>query len=340
MPLRVEVIVGKTSFFHDSLSDFDEICRLNHPHVLLYRGLLDVRVKRKPFRQVLIFWKHLGLLWFLWRDRDSERVILVREFSNVPMWLIGFGCRRQLSRLLLMNHHNLQWALHRKWNRKAMCQIQRWGANFLFFEFVPGDALRKAGLTEKGCFSIRHPVKPLRQRTEPSDHDIGFFGVWKKDADTIRIIRKALVCDVPPVILMGAPNIGEAKQDMKDIAPFITFVDTTTPECFHKSMQRCKWICLPYAKETHEYRVSGLLSDAIANQVSVLIPDYPVLRAQSEWPETTGAILTDTNLGMNSASFVPENIHIRLQSYKAHSECRSVQQLAKQIREILESITI
>lgn len=321
------------SFFHDSLSDFDEICRLNHPHVLLYRGLLDVRVKRKPFRQVLIFWKHLSLLWFLLRDRDSKRVILVREFSSVPMWLIGFSCRRHLPKLLLMNHHNLQWALHRKWNRKAMCQLQRWGANFLFFEFVPGDALRKAGLTEKGCYSMRHPVKPLRQRTEPADHDIGFFGVWTNTKDKTRWIKHILANNKELRLLIGSPETEKAKQDLPDFSDKITFLDTMGTDSFHQAMQRCRHLFLCYPRDDYEYRASGLLSDAVANQVSVLIPDYPVIRAQMEWPEPVGDVYSPDH---HLFSYDPcINMLPDTSFFQKHYQQRSVDSLACELKRIL-----
>ncbi len=328
--------MSKKSYFHDSLSDFDEICRLNHPHVMLYRGLLDVRVKTKPFRQLLIFWKHLGLLWFLWRDRDSQRVILVREFSNVPMWLIGLGCRRQLPRLLLMNHHNLQWALHRKWNRKAMCQLQQRGVNFLFFEFVPKDALRKVGLTERGCFSIRHPVKPLRQRTEPADHDIGIFGAWTHTEEKIRWIKHILVNNKQLRLLIGSPDIEEARQDLPDCLDQITFVDTTGTDSFHHAMQRCRHLFLCYPRDGYEYRASGLLSDAVANQVSVLIPDYPVIRAQMEWPEPVGVVYPQSQ----QIDSFDKYIHMLPDTsvYRQHHQQRSADTLARELKCIFRAV--
>jgi hypothetical protein len=325
-------------FFHDSLSDFDEICRLNAPKVCLYKGLLDVRVKTKPFRQMLVFWRHLRFWWYLIRHSDRDQVILVREYSNVPMWVISFGCRRALPRLLLLNHHNLQWALHRRWNRKAMCALQRRGANFLFFELVPGVALKQIGMTDKGCNAIRHPVKPMRERTEPADHDVGFFGVWKGDRHTKEILM-GLLKDAPgPNILIGAPNIEEARNDLGDAAKSITFVNTTEPETFHATMQRCRWLCLPYARETHEYRVSGLLSDAVANNVSVLIPDFPMLSQQINWPEPTGRIFSTKEKPTFSILCQSES-GIEPRAFRLHCEQRSARVLAKTLEDILENIS-
>jgi len=325
-------------FFHDSLSDFDEICRLNAPNVSLYKGLLDVKVKTKPFRQILIFWHHLRFWWYLIRHSDGDQVILVREFSNVPMWMISFGCRRALPRLLLLNHHNLQWALHRRWNRKAMSSLQRRGANFLFFELVPGVALKQIGMTENGCYAIRHPVKPMRERRGARDHDVGFFGIWKNDGETKAILRALLNDPSAPKILIGAPNIEEARNDLGDEALSMTFVNTAAPEIFHATMQRCRWICLPYARETHEYRVSGLLSDAVANHVSVLIPDYPMLSEQMNWPEPTGMMLNVDEKHHLSKLCLSES-GIDSQAFRLHCEERSAQKLAKTLEGILENIS-
>jgi hypothetical protein len=277
-----------TGFFHDCLSDFGLILNQSGLDMALHVGLLDVPCRKKGMRQLKIFGKHWRCFSKIKRAPTPEHGHFIREFSTVPTWFCIKVLRIPAEKFTLLVNHNFQWALGRRWNRMAFRDLQKMGVRYLFFEFVPEAALATIGMTAERCMAIPMPIKTLNAKPDSFEFTVGLIGRWTSESK--RAVKKILHSKGMERLLIGASNIREAERDWGDCSDQIWFQDTTDFEDFDKAIQSCRIIYFPYAEELYRYRASGLLTDAVRNQVPVLVPDYPMLRHQVETPVKIGYV--------------------------------------------------
>ncbi len=286
--------MSNPSYFHDCLSGIGEIIRLSELNMDLYTGWLDVSSRKKGPRQLQIFRKHWQGMRKIMHSSKPANGYFLREWSTIPLWLCMKIFRLEGNDFTLLVHHNLQWALERKWNRRAFQCLQKMGVHLLFFEFVPEEVLVSIEMTTDNCSSLPMPITKLNSVAPIKSCTVGLIGTWS--ANSLGALENLLKSEGVERVLIGASNVELAEKELSGREERIEFRDTTLPADFDAAIQACQVIYLPYPEDLYRYRVSGLLTDAIRNRVPVLVPDYPMLRHQVEWPVSVGQIIQEGEL--------------------------------------------
>lgn len=320
-----------TGFFHQCLKDFRYIVEHSHPPEGMgyTEGIMDVRYRRPPLRQVAMLWTHLRACMAIRPEVRSGRDWFLREASTLPLYLGMILTGVPGRRLVLLVHHNYQWASTGFMERIAFRGLIRRGVRLLFLEAVP-----PAGPLLKGavCASVSFPLTDRMEHRVSADHDAGLIGRWKRSG--IPFVRQLL--DIPGVdrLLVGASNIADAERDLEAFADRITFRDTREQAAFDLAFQSCRVVVLGYERDLYAYRASGLVMDAVRNQVPVVVPDFPVFCRQISWPEKVGEVY-GKSLGVQEAvKRAMAGIESGVYGFDAHAEKRSISSVSTELSRV------
>ncbi|GEM_PF-5121646 len=283
-----------SSYFHDVLTGLEDIAEVWPGPCRFEDGLLNVGAAHPVLRRGRIFHRHWNFAGSL-QTADERELRVVREFSNVPLAVSLWMKNCFPTRLSLMMHHNLQWACMNRTEAAALRFLVRRGISFVFMEQVPTQAMVDLGLNTDRCCAIPLPVANLTPpvSAEPSSRfTVGLMGSWGPERGHERALGVLLEMKEVSGIVIGVPNPGSVPE-CRD--PRIQVVDTSSPQAFDRAIRACDAVVLNYGRSQYENRASGLVSDAAARCVPVLVPDFPVLRHQVSSPVQVGEVFASTD---------------------------------------------
>lgn len=242
---------------------------------------------------------------FVWRqhallaDRiraNPGRPVLVREFSTWPFLFRAPRLFRERGRILLLVNHNLQWAVRGAVQRLGFRLLERLGFRFLFLE--TGDL---APLRDWGFRMARHGVLPFcsaglpEPRPDPGSGPlrIGLAGQYRREKGMDEALRELLDEQTGEWILrVGVPDPGDFLSRSPAAARRDGFelVNTAEPAAFRAFLRSCDVLVLNYDPAAYAYRPSGLVADAAAAGLPVVLRDLPVQRVQVSAPVPVGDV--------------------------------------------------
>lgn len=321
--------------YHGSLGPLKEACRIAG---ILYAGDLMCFCRSSGPAAVLLRKADVAYRHFRFAVRvlcaGRNRTILVRDFSNIPLALIFPLLRPFRARLLFIVNHNLQWALNRPLERAAFRLLGRLGCRFVFFEIIPQDGLRRIGMNAHNCCTLPHPVPSVEYR-RASCHGIctaGIPGEYRPEKGTDELIRILLTLPLKK-LRVCVPNAAVFRRRSPFAAhPDVEVVDTASPADYRQAVAACDVIVLNHPASGYEFRASGLIADAAAAQVPVIVPELPVLEAQISLPVSVGECFKTSGRLADAFMKTDQNLRAGTYRFEDYARARTPAALAERLR--------
>ncbi len=268
-----------------------DICFIRNPLVgISFRSLSREALLGRILWKTGVFLRHLVLLWRIWL-RARYRVILLREFSSWPL-LIVIPLLLPLRRKLVFTvNHNLQWAMRSKVERFAFRMIERLGFRFLFFELQDQSASQRLGMRPDFHWRIPHPVAERKHSANRCRvFTVGMVGHYRPEKGIDDALSMLLEKQVPYRVLVGVPNMEEFMKLSRFGKKLHGFElrDTSDLMDYYAALAECDVVLLSYTSDGYRFRASGLVADAAACGAAVLVPNFPTIRHQAEFPVPIG----------------------------------------------------
>ncbi|MGB0723248.1 MAG: hypothetical protein ACPGU7_12730 [Gammaproteobacteria bacterium] len=244
-------------------------------------------------RQLLDPWVFVARMAF---DRRGETVLLresnlVLLAATVPFLLLF------RSRLILGLHHNVQRA-HQRWrDRAALWLLGRLGFRFFVQEDTAGMESILGERLHTQVLSLPHalPTTPLSS-TAKARHAgppvLGVVGTMRPEKGNLELLdrliemRDGLGNEGGFELLVGCPEGAPLEQARRRGC---TVVDTTDKADYQRAIAACDVLVFNFQAADYHYRCSGTIAEAIAQNVLVVAPDFPLIRHQVMWPAPAGA---------------------------------------------------
>jgi glycosyltransferase involved in cell wall biosynthesis len=219
-------------------------------------------------------------------------MVLVRDFSNIPLAMVFSKLATVRDRLFFIVNHNLQWALRGSIaERVAFKQLGRMGCRFVFFELVPKEALRSLGMDPLQGLILPHPVSDSPQVRVRSGglRRVGVVGEYRPEKGVDELLQHLLGLPNSPAICVGTPDVeGFRRRSPFGKHPGIELRSTATTEEYFSAIADCDAVVLNHPERAYQYRASGLIADAAATRVPVIVRRQPVLEVQTTFPVSVG----------------------------------------------------
>ena len=315
------------------MAPLEDACTLAHDDILFVSNLLEGGF----FRKASILIRHLGFA--LAMSGNQTRKVLVRDFSNVPLWIVFplFYSSRCNMRFLV--NHNLQWTLASRVQKAVFCSLVRGGCRVLFFEQVPDEFLQEHGIASSTNRFIPHPVPKtafIRERTGEVKV-VGVIGQYRPEKGIDHLLAELEPLANDYRIVLALPNPADFMQQSafagKD---WLQCVDTSGFEVYQKTIADCDVVVLNHPSKGYEYRASGLIADAAAAHVPVIVRDLPVLRCQINEPVCIGETFDELSFLSACIERVSKKLQDDDYDFQAYQRGRSAEVLAEYLTEIFE----
>lgn len=321
--------------YHGSLSPLKEACRIAG---ISYADDLMCPCRSSGPAAVLLRKAGVAYRHFRFAVRvlctGRNRTVLVREFSNIPLALVFPLLRPFRARLLFVVNHNLQWALNRPLERAAFRRLGRLGCRFVFFEIIPQDGLRRTGVDAQNCFALPHPVPDSGCRRSNPDGILtaGVVGEYRPEKGTDELIRMLLALPLKKIRIC-VPNAAVFRRHSPFAThPGVEVVDTASPDIYRQALAACDVIVLNHPSAGYEFRASGLIADAAAAQVPVIVPELPVLAAQISRPVAVGEWFKTPSCLADALMKADQNLRAGRYRFEDYAQARTPAALAERLR--------
>jgi hypothetical protein len=324
--------------YHGALAPLREACRISTADILWVEDLL-----RAPpscgtlLRKCAVAIRHLYFVPRVWRLKKGQHM-LIREFSNVPLALVFLLILPWRKNLFFLVNHNLQWTLACLAEKTAFRLLGRMGCQFVFFEQIPEEPLHRLGINLKKCFSIPHPVPETgRLRVRPGGiKKIGVIGQFRAEKGIDDLLQHLEALSLDYDITVGIPNGAEFKKHSKFAGEtWFELKDTSCPDAYRNTLSECDVIVLNHPASGYQFRASGLIADAVATRVPVVIRSLPVLEVQISRPVRIGESFDDLcGLG-SSLKRTDEKLRSGAYRFDEYIQARSAAALAGALNTIV-----
>jgi len=332
--------------FHGALNIFDEAClRADHSIKLIVNPLGGqfIFFKRssllnKILRKIGIFFRHLKLVLNLYLEAQRNDILIIREFSTIPLLFFIPLLFPLMSRLRFIVNHNLQWALRNKIEQWAFSCLCKLGVGFIFFEINIIDHLTQFQSQKTRHWVLPHPVGPLKTRMVkvPSEYVIGVIGQYRSEKGMDEIISVLLDLKKNTTkkiqLIMGFSNVDDFFATSIHSGKGLKILDTRKDEDYYNAICSCDILLLNYQKDAYMYRASGLIADAASCQTAIIIPDsLPVLYKQLTTPCSIGEIFPNVNDLKNTIFQAMNKVKGKKYNFVGYYNGRNSQALAKKL---------
>lgn len=339
---------SNTINYHGALKPLAEACRIAQVDILLIEDLLQApQVKGLPanallnvlLRKAAVAGNHLLFVFRVLRLKKDQH-LLIQEFSNIPLALIFPFISFWRGKLFFVVNHNLQWAGCRFTEKVAFRLLGWMGGRFIFFEQIPESALRELGVNLKTCFSLPHPVPNSGQiRTRSGGiKRIGVIGQFRAEKGIDGLLQH--LESLLPIydVVVGVPNILEFKKHSKfGSANWFELHDTGRLDVYQKVLSGCDVMVLNYPDSGYEFRASGLIADAAAAHVPVVVRKLPVLESQISNPVCIGESFDELGDLKDALGRAGEKLSCGAYPFDEYIQSRSAGALAKFLNGVIGS---
>jgi len=287
---------------HRGLKVLSQAARLSNGVVMLKAPMpIPWTVTGPPWLKsvVALFWKLMAHFFLSLRIRRTQaRTVVVREFLTVPLLVCAPLLLTSRKRVWFMVQHNLNNTLTRPLEKLALRLLSRGGFRFVLFEDASTWAM--AGIGGGTAAQIRELLHPVPDAStwvgDRSDRatlpvTIGFIGNYRREKSpdwALRAIDDALNSDASVLagcqLLIGSPDADfrarwAGKAQVRDTSDYADFT---------QALRDCDVVVLPYTKDSYFFRASGVVAEAVACGSTVVVPDFPWLRHQVQFPAQVG----------------------------------------------------
>ncbi len=240
------------------------------------------------------FFGHLLLCRRICRIRAET--IVVREFLTLPLLLVSPWLLKHRERVWFLCHHNIAFASKRVTHRWALRLLSLLGYRFVVFEDRSLWRSVSRNFNPRCIATLPCPIIPLRPEPSPNSRDaarplVGFIGNPRAEKSSDWAIQMLLDhlakagTERPFEILIGTSDQAfRAKWGAR-----ATTLDTKSYPDYLRALEMCNVIVLPYDPSAYAYRVSGVLSEAVASGCAVVVPAIPGLTQQISVPGIVGS---------------------------------------------------
>lgn len=331
--------MGSGFTYHGALAPLDDACREAGEGFLCISHLMADNGRQSGLtRKITVAWRHIGLIPFLFRNRHAQH-ILVLDFSNVPLAAVFPLIKWRRSSLSFLVNHNLQWALASRSELIALRLLDKWGCRLVILETVPEDILTQLGLTTNRVRSLPTPVPECAHRRNRTGgvEVIGIVGQYRpeKGVDDMLAILEPLAERYQ--IVLALPNPEEFQSYSRYAsAAWYRLVDTSRLEDYQRTIASCDVIVLNHPADHYSCRASGLIADAAAADVPVVVRNLILLRHQIEVPVRVGECFNDEAEIPDCIERVSDGLSRSKYDFNAYRESRSGPVLVSCIRGMVE----
>ena len=327
--------------YHGALAPLGEACDLAGADIFYVSDLMRTGTTQDSVaRKVGIALRHLQFVWTVFTNR-RRRLMVVRDFSNIPLAFVFPLIRWMAGRILFVVNHNLQWTLNNRTERAAFRRLGRMGCRFVFLEQVPGDLLKEYGIDSAHSVALPHPVPegvPLRDRAG-GVKTIGIIGQFRAEKGMDELLSQLAPLAGKYRIKLAIPNPGTFRRlSVHSGEDWFERVDTSSFEQYLQAIAACDVVVLNHPSSGYEYRASGLIADAAAAQVPVVVRNLPMLRHQVLQPGCVGECFDE----LSEIDAMIERISTRLANGKydfaSYGNDRSASGLSHELDEICNAM--
>ncbi|MBN2703680.1 MAG: hypothetical protein JXR23_05655 [Pontiellaceae bacterium] len=321
--------------YHGALAPINEACEIGG-YLCVSHLMANPRNRTGFLRQLSVAWRHLSLV-FLPVRHGGKKLILVRDFSNIPLAVVFPLIRWGRRELIFLINHNLQWALDSQSERKALHRLQKMGARFAFLEQVPRNVLQEVGLNDRSCYALSHPVpeNSIIRRRMGGVHTVGIVGQYRPEKGTDKLLEALKPLADQYRLVLAIPNSEEFKSRSRfGQADWFERIDTSDINDYRLRLADCDVVVLNYPSDHYSCRASGLIADAAAAHVPVLVRNLPILKHQVEYPVRIGETFDQLDELFSCIKRVSMRLDQGEYDFESYKAGRSVSALLEQIRKM------
>lgn len=316
--------------------------------VVVLRVPMHVPERYKTFRSsqvVSLAFKFLGHILLIKRiARVPSGEIVIREFLTLPLLIISPLLFLQRKRLWFLCHHNIAFAAKNTSHRWALKFLRKAGFRFILFENkLAWKAVEQDEVPVSSVYVIPGPLPQITSKSHSGDTvnktvTIGFVGNYRKEKSQIwalQALQQEMGDDGALAgcsLLLGTSDT-ELRNRFSEVAQVI---DTNSYQAYLAALRACDVVVLPYDPAAYAYRISGVLSDAVACGCAVVVPDIPILREQVFQPALVGACYADPS-GIVEAVRSAASLS-RDANFQAAIESHRVYRGTESIRDVLRAL--
>lgn len=270
---------------------FDNFTINNISPTLVVFHLKTFSSQFKLIRYLIILLNTIFLIIDIWREKNRNKYIVIREFSNLPLLWLSFLVLPFRRKLFFNVNHNLSSLPSRfPWTINFLCKL---GFQFILFDglrtskYFPGNCLKSfffPPFPSNGLIS-----KPSRKYPSKKDSPlIAFVGDLRpekgdsyKIADALKKLSLSLKCK----IVYGSKDGKLPKNlDFGDIS----VVNTKSRGDYFRLLRESSVVIIFAEKNSYFARHSGTIMDVVASGSVPLVPSLPVFISQIRNPVPVG----------------------------------------------------
>lgn len=334
---------GKTFAYHGVLAPLEEACILSRSDILCISDLMQTgSLIDVLHRKLGIVLRHFRLVWTIFTNR-RRKLIVVRDFSNLPLVAVFPAIRWMRGKLLFVVNHNLQWTLSSRIERLAFLRLGRWGCRFIFFEEVPADLLAKYDIDSLQCYALPLPTSetPFKRDRSGGVTTVGIVGQFRAEKGVDDLLDALCPVSSKYCVVLGLPNIGEFRRFSRHAdGDWFKLVDTASVERYRKTIMECDVLLLNHPVGGYEYRASGLIADAATAQVPVVVCNLPMLHHQVSQPACIGECFEMLSEIPECIDRVSERLVRNEYDFEVYNNARSAQALARRLDQLCNPTSI
>ena len=327
--------------YHGALAPLGDACDIAEADILYVQDLLQAATTKESLkRKASIALRHLRFVGSMFCNR-KRKLIVVRDFSNIPLAVVFPLVQRMANRMLFVVNHNLQWAMGSRTERAAFRWLGRMGCRFAFFEQVPESILNSYGIDPEHCVALPHPVPEtaFKRHRFGGVETIGVIGQFRPEKGMDELLEQLLPLASRYRIKLALPNL----EDFRRSSTFaniegLALVDTSTSDQYLKAIADCDVVVLSHPSAGYEYRASGLIADAAAAHVPIVVRNLPVLSRQTTQPKRIGECFDQLADVPDCLDQVSSRLAAGAYDFASYNRKRTAQELAGQLDGICRTI--
>jgi glycosyltransferase involved in cell wall biosynthesis len=326
--------------YHGCLAPLEDACQNADGDMLCISDLMSVKHGSHPLlRKLSIAFRHIILVFRLTRNRRRSGV-LVRDFSNIPLDAVFPLIKWMKLKMFFLVNHNLQWTLGNDRERIAFCRLGHRGCRFLFLEHVPTQLLSDYGIDISSCRSLPMPISisTLRRDRRGGVKTVGVIGQYRPEKGIDALLEQLEPLAKVYRIMLALPNIGTfINQSRYGSDEWFTLVDSSSSEDYMRIISECDVVTMNHPVEGYEYRASGLIADAAAADVPVVVRNLSMLKHQISEPVCIGECFNKLLELPSCIERVSKKLSKGEYDFTTYRNGRSVEVLAQRLTEIFKS---